>query len=538
MPSYRRLMAPLIVLFSSLYGCHEEPQSGEDFVITIESDLGENSTFDDSVASYDSSLIEFDMYRIPYDQYPPSIDAFDMDIENDLEVESDMGTPQRGVSFVENYWSATHNSYEGGQRGTVLDQLSQGVRAIEYDVHDNDFESEGYRLGHFQYGDAVDYGEGNPGSDRLEEWLDVVNEWSDSHRHAPILLVIDLKDNLTDNRSYRAGNLAHLNEIIRGHLDRLWSPHMGLDDVSSARDFTLCILSGDASTRRAYLHDQGRSPSLSIKTDGQALEVHDSGNGYLWYWSGVVSMNNMIWKRHGRYDSGRRPVTLLNASGDVIEVHQSEARDRLWASTGSLSSEGELTLESARDFSNGARPTLRWRDPLAGLFSLRYERDGRIYERDGTATFPRGNLSWGAERAVSGAESLFDRDKQLYQGKQYTVSDRGSNHGYPSRTLWLSVSEPESNISVSESPIRYQQLCFVEWQRQEYLDDLLGAQVFGALPGDDYYLLPDNIREDKLIRGWQYSGRDSLSPVPQVPSTDTPYSASYQQFIYDLDVVE
>ena len=450
---------------------------------------------------------------------------------------TDMDTSAERVSFVQNFWSATHNSYEGDERGSILDQLNQGIRALEYDIHDNNFQSEGYRLGHLQYGDAVDYGDGNPNTDALGAWLDLINVWSNAQRdHAPLILTIDLKDNLMDNRNYQEGNLSHLNQVLINHLGHIWRPSMGLDSVESARGHTLCVLSGDEETRRGYLHDLGHSPALSISDDGDLLEVHDSGNGNLWYWSGLISMGNVVWKRHGRYDSGQRPSVLVHSSGEVIEVHQSESRSRLWASTGRLNTQGELTLNSARDFSDGVWPSLRWRDASRGLFSLRYQRNGRIYEREGEAEFTRGSLNWGPEQSLPNQSMLFDRTAQSFHNKQFQVSNNGSDHGYPINTLWLSISS--NGMSIGEYPIRYEQVCFVEWQRGEYSDRLLGKQDFGALPGRSYTGLPIEVRESKVIRGWEFSGRDPLGSVPQIPSTDTPFRADYQTLVNALETVE
>ena len=179
--------------------------------------------------------------------------------------EPDMAVNPATLAFTHVYFSATHNSYEGGERRSVREQLEAGVRAIEYDVHDNDFDREGYRLGHLRHGEAVERGQGNPNTNDLDAWLDVIDQWSSDHPdHAPLLLTIDLKDNLMDNRSYDDGNLAHLNTVLINHLSRIWRPEDGADNVESARDHVLCILSGDGGTRRGYLHDVGSSPALAL----------------------------------------------------------------------------------------------------------------------------------------------------------------------------------------------------------------------------------------------------------------------------------
>src|SRR3954468_24673951 len=106
--------------------------------------------------------------------------------------------------------AATHNSYGGkasGDLGSIAHQLDLGVRFVELDVHDNDFTRFGYRIGHESPGDEVVHGGGNPAGDRLADWLQAIARWSGNHAgHAPIAVVLDLKDPLTDNRSFAAGN--------------------------------------------------------------------------------------------------------------------------------------------------------------------------------------------------------------------------------------------------------------------------------------------------------------------------------------------
>src|SRR4051812_7686345 len=111
--------------------------------------------------------------------------------------------------------AATHNSYSGGDRGSLTHQLDHGVRFVELDVHDNDFGQAGYRVGHDEPGDAVEHSGGNPPGNGLGEWLQVIADWSAQQRtHVPIVVALDLKDPLTDNPSYRDGNPAALNDAL------------------------------------------------------------------------------------------------------------------------------------------------------------------------------------------------------------------------------------------------------------------------------------------------------------------------------------
>src|SRR5205814_1395811 len=116
-------------------------------------------------------------------------------------------------------FAATHNSYEGGTRGSIVQQLDRGVRFVEFDIHVDDFASIGdYRIGHESPGDRVmrGGGTGNPDDLRLRAWLRVVREWSDAHpHHAPITLTLDVKNDLAHRHSFADGNLPRLNQELR-----------------------------------------------------------------------------------------------------------------------------------------------------------------------------------------------------------------------------------------------------------------------------------------------------------------------------------
>ncbi|WP_233573777.1 PI-PLC domain-containing protein [Amycolatopsis panacis] len=103
---------------------------------------------------------------------------------------------------------ATHNSYSGnvdGAKGPIAGQLNRGVRFIELDVHDNGYATaHDYGIGHSSPGDLVDHA-GNPASNNLRDWLALVNTWSTAHpTAAPIMVMLDLKDDLTDNATWNA----------------------------------------------------------------------------------------------------------------------------------------------------------------------------------------------------------------------------------------------------------------------------------------------------------------------------------------------
>ena len=233
--------------------------------------------------------------------------------------------------------AATHNSYAGapsGDLGSLRRQLDGGVRFVELDVHDNDFVSTGYRIGHEAPGDDVIRTGGNPRTDKLGPWLRAIQRWSDTNpRHAPITVALDIKDDLTDNRSFAQGNLARLNAVLLEHFSGLFTAEALGDGqwptVDALRGRVIVVLSGAEGTRLAYVRDPGDNPAVAVNAAGHVVEVHDSGGGDLWYWTGeFVSPKHVRWRRHGRYDTGQKPAVALSDDGLVVEVHEDPDLDR------------------------------------------------------------------------------------------------------------------------------------------------------------------------------------------------------------------
>ena len=262
---------------------------------------------------------------------------------------------------------ATHILYSGGARLDIESQLNNGVRGIEYDIHDNDYSLIGdYQIGHYHPGGEVDHSGLNPSSNRLNDWLERIASWSLHHpNHAPITLVLDLKDNLTDNASFEEGNLSALNHAVQAAFGGSLYAANGapLPDISQLKGKTICVLSGDAQTRALYKRDKGHNPSVAVNEQGQVLSVHDSGTGHLWYWSGQQQPDGSIsWLRHGKYGTGTDPAVALNNAGKFVTVHQSENNDTLWLHTGTLNTQGVPNFNDSVQYDSGVAPTIRFID--------------------------------------------------------------------------------------------------------------------------------------------------------------------------------
>ncbi len=60
-----------------------------------------------------------------------------------------VGASGGGTAYTDAIFFATHNSYSpGAELGSIVKQLDDKVRFIELDIHDNEYQTQGYRVGH------------------------------------------------------------------------------------------------------------------------------------------------------------------------------------------------------------------------------------------------------------------------------------------------------------------------------------------------------------------------------------------------------
>lgn len=185
-------------------------------------------------------------------------------------------------SYASSVFRATHNSYSGnvdGAKDTIVTQLNRGVRFIEFDIHEKDYATNGdYGVGHSSAGNLVDHTIPNPAGNLLRDWLNVVNTWSAAHpTHAPIVVMLDVKDDLTDNPSFAQGNLAVLNQRVKDAFGSraLWAQDAppGLPSIDAIRGRILPVMSGDATSRSQYKSDTGSNPAIARNSRGMVVEV-------------------------------------------------------------------------------------------------------------------------------------------------------------------------------------------------------------------------------------------------------------------------
>jgi hypothetical protein len=459
-----------------------------------------------------------------------------------------LGERRTGRRYSEVVSAATHNSFAGmpsGDLGSVRRQLDGGVRFVELDVHDDAFASSGYRIGHDEPGNRVVQGGGNPRTDSLAAWLRTVATWSAGNpRHAPIVVALDLKDDLTDNRSFAQGNLARVNAELLDRLpglftaDELGNQPWPTIDALSGR--LIAVLSGTLKTRLGYLRDPGHNPAVALNAAGHLVEVHDSGDGDLWYWTGeLVSPNRVRWRRHGHYDTGQRPAIALDDDGLVVEVHEDPdpGDDRLWYRVARLTPEFELewSARAGRSFPDadeGVNPSVRFVDPAAKLVREVHqsEQTGRNWYWNGRWRPSDGSIAWTRDDADGGEthDPLFDKARAV-SGRREVGVRSGSDRD----TLLYTAG------SAGPRPIRYWQIAFVEVQRDDGRS-LEGTWFFAATAKDAgaRRWAENRRREGKLVRLWEFNDpRFATNPPPSFPATDHPAAGWYREYCAALGAV-
>ena len=232
------------------------------------------------------------------------------------------------ANYAESVFRATHNSYSGEERGSIREQLEGGMRCIELDVINAAYRRYGYRIGHGIAGLEVAKGKGNPDDLALTSWLGTISSWcSDNPGHIPVTVLLDPKGDLTEPDSFADGNLAALNHVI----DKAFGPRLYRAETLRHDDAwpwlgelagrVICVLSGNVASRRGYVSDGGREPAVALDDQGRVVEVHSSGHGHVWYWSGRRLGDGVAWQRHGLIGAGRSPAVAIAADGRIVAVH-------------------------------------------------------------------------------------------------------------------------------------------------------------------------------------------------------------------------
>jgi hypothetical protein len=431
-------------------------------------------------------------------------------------------------------FKATHNSYSGnlgGQRcGSIVQQLEQGVRLIELDLHVDDYPSiKDYQIGHNDGpGSIVWHADGNPASNLFAEWAGQVATWSAHNpHHVPLQLMLDPKDTF-DLPSAAAGNYAALNErleqifgtaLLKASAVKQWP------DVSAMLGKILVVLSNTLDKREPYVRDRGVNPSVCVNSKQQVVEVHESeaGNHSLWYWTGKLSANGTVtWQRHGRYGTGTTAAVALNDDGWIVEVHKSQDHDRLWYQVGRLTTDLDIAWGEGKDYDAGVLPTIQFDSPAS--YSLREIHHSQAHNQ---------NWSWNAALKTAGAVLTLTANKQT-NDPRWNSARSGSVSVESGADHLLAYRTPSAGLE----PIRYEPVIFIDYQMGDPIW-VRQQSRFAAAPADgstDFLL--DARRSGMVTRGWQFKDTSPrLSPPENYLATDFPFDPWYQSYCASIGVL-
>jgi hypothetical protein len=437
---------------------------------------------------------------------------------------------------------STHNSYSGGGRGSLPEQLDRGIRCLELDFHDNGYEEIGdYRVGHLKPGSEVARGGGNPNTFLLRDWLGTIAAWSDAHPgHAPIALVLDSKDDLTDNEN--GGDLDDLNETLEGALgpklftrddydaQQLWP---GLDGL---QDRLLCVLSGAGATRAAYRWAFGSAPALAVNADGTIVLVYRSTAGDLNCWTGTLkgAPPGAAWRRKVTYGLGdlglSQPAVALNDDGWLVAVDRFKPAGfqgpLLESRLGRIREDQRIQWFASEVFAQGSAPSLQIDGDEVREIHTTWDGEKR-QQVLGSINRQRRKIEWRKPRPTQ-AEP-FPRNVADWQGERIrcgVASGGVIGWGAGSRAL---------------EPVRFRQVLFVEEQKGDDPDSIRDA-LFYAADAKDQAAVASGRNRGLVGRAWGFEEADQTQPPtpPQenMPATDSPQAPWFRRYMTGPDVAD
>lgn len=440
------------------------------------------------------------------------------------------------------YWT-THNSYEGGPRGSIPAQLDRNVRCLELDVWDNDYDKVGdFRVGHFKPGHAVALGTvapGNPNTLRLRDWLETIADWSAQHaNHGVITLVLDLKSDLTDNAG--AGDLEDLNAELEDVFGARLFTRDDYDvpkawpETTALRNRVLCVLSGNGSNRAAYRYCFGAQPALAVNARGDVALAYRSEAGDMRCWTGKARLPSgarpgaLSWRHKGTYAwnafSVSEPSLAMTDDGWIVSVHRvgpapgTSSPALLECVVGELHDDGRMTWGGASGVGSGMLPSLALTSDNRLLLTNTTESGKSLRVRKGTLDRKKHRVDW-AKAEAAGADAPPTRDTALWKGHalRCLVNAR--------RTILAA-------FDGAQRAVGYRQLAFVELQSEEADRDLLDPLFYGASASNTGAIAAARAR-GQVARAWWFKQGDAiLPPKPEnFAATDHPFDAFYAAYV-------
>ena len=237
-------------------------------------------------------------------------------------------------------------------------------------------------------------------------------------------------DNLKDNPAPEAGNLGQLNAMLRTVLGNKLYAAEGFrrwPGLSTLTNKIVLVLSGDRTTRTAYLFDEGQDPAIAVSENFRVVTLHNDGGERLWYWTGKSADlgGSVTWLHHGRYDTGRNPSVIFVDNQWVVEVHRSHTRDRLFGAVGRYQSDGTITWYPERALFDGRRShlsldgdgriRLRFENTSGGISVAFGERQGFrvVFDEPNVTNDELGDPSTSRGVSVQNSSRVADSDRAL-----------------------------------------------------------------------------------------------------------------------------
>jgi hypothetical protein len=350
-----------------------------------------------------------------------------------------------------------------------------------------------------------------------------------------VTIYFDPKRDLTDADSFVDGGLAALNELLMEVFgDRLYRADVlgdaawpSIDEVAGR---VISVLSGNLSSRRGYVADGGHEPALGLDDGGRVVEVHTSGTGQLWYWSGRRTGDRITWRRHGKIGPGRSAAVAVGDAGTAVLIHR--GGDALWRRVGRVdhgTSEIDWSAPSRKAAPAAATrpfPTVRWLDG---------QRLRVVYDVGAGRLAREGTLDGDGVRWKSAPEPA-------------RASDAGWSASHARNTAgWISVTavpHPRGDGTqllryaterLDDAVIAYEQLLFVEgqWTPEDGEADVAHGKRFVATAAAAGAARQTRTwrQNGKVVRLWKFSAEQTtMSVPPNFPATDHPYDDWYRDF--------
>jgi len=437
----------------ALAGCGESSEPGELIGETDGAEPGAGDDDDDD-----------DEPEMPGEPLPEDDDGGDDDDDDD---DDDGPASDDTRPYNEAPYAASHNSYGS----SIVEQLDLGVRMLELDVHTDNFAERGFSIGHDSPADETLLGEGNPETERLDDWLTMIADWSDAHPGAaPITIKIDMKDRPA---THGEASLSDLNAVLGQTIgrDRMYTPEDHADrerqwpTVAELSGQVVLVLTGDDDAQLDYRRDRGDDPALAIDGSGRVIEVHGSPTNpdELWLWTGQVQDDGRVhWFHHEQYDTGQKAAVALNDAGLVVEVHEDPDAfdDQIWYRVGVLDDDYvvQWSTDNGQPFpgnDEGNLPSIAFDSPDGDAV-----REVHVSQSDGSQHWywsadaidvDTGHIAWDRPEGDGKTDDpLFAKELADYAGDTFEIT--ASDDGPHSRVLMLRTP--------IQQRIRVQQLAF------------------------------------------------------------------------------